>query len=122
MTDLFATPVLRAQHLDVAVSHGPTWTTIAPCGEIDLGSAESLRQCVAGDHAGDTLILDLRLVSFMDSTALSVIAQAARDQQPGRLRIVSNDPKLLQLFRITGMDQVLDIRRTMTEAEESLAG
>jgi anti-anti-sigma factor len=54
-------------------------------GELDLGTAEQLEQALA--EANGEVLLDLRGLSFMDSTGVRVLLEAA-ENRAGRLRIV----------------------------------
>jgi len=55
-------------------------------GELDLGSAPQLEQALA--EAGDDVLLDLRDLTFMDSTGVRVLLEAA--EREGRaLRILA---------------------------------
>jgi anti-sigma B factor antagonist len=86
-------------------------------GEIDVASAPALRTqlhavCVEGVSA---VVLDLREVTFLDSSALGVLVGALR-----RCREVGNDfklvitsPRLLKIFEITGLTSVFDITGTL---------
>jgi anti-anti-sigma factor len=55
-------------------------------GELDLGTAEQLERALA--DAGDDVVLDLRGLTFMDSTGVRALLQAAERQRPG-LRILA---------------------------------
>jgi anti-sigma B factor antagonist len=54
-------------------------------GELDLGTAPRLEQALA--EAGDDVLLDLRRLTFMDSTGVRVLLEAA--ERGGRLRILA---------------------------------
>jgi anti-anti-sigma factor len=54
-------------------------------GELDLGSAAELEQALA--EAGGDVLLDLRGLTFMDSTGVRVLLETAERLGPG-LRIV----------------------------------
>jgi anti-anti-sigma factor len=71
---------LTATRDDRGVSH------LSLRGELDLGSAERLEQALA-DADGEVL-LDLRELTFMDSTGVRVLLEAAEQRGP-RLRIVA---------------------------------
>jgi anti-sigma B factor antagonist len=54
-------------------------------GELDLGAAPQLEQAL--DEANGEVLLDLRGLTFMDSTGVRVLLEAA-ERRAGRLRIV----------------------------------
>jgi anti-anti-sigma factor len=58
---------------------------IALHGELDLGSAPRLEQALA--EAGDDVLLDLRGLTFMDSTGVRVLLEAA--ERGGGLRVLA---------------------------------
>jgi anti-sigma B factor antagonist len=55
-------------------------------GELDLGTAAQLEQALA--HARGDIVLDLRGLTFMDSTGVRVLLEAAERHAPG-LRILA---------------------------------
>ena len=55
-------------------------TVVAPSGELDLASAPAVRDALAGalaDGAG-AVVVDLSRVTFLDSTGLAALLNAAR--------------------------------------------
>lgn len=86
---------------------GP-FVVIEVSGEIDLASAESLAEhltaAVTGASPPDVLV-DLRHVSFFDCSGLRVLcrAEATARSRGGRLRLVSDQPRIRQLLRGAGL-------------------
>ena len=89
---------------------------LALTGEFDLSSA-SLVEDVLKDlerERPELLVLDLRELTFMDSTGLRVMVSAdarARDDSR-RLAIVQGPEPVHRVFRITGLDDHLEIVET----------
>jgi anti-sigma B factor antagonist len=87
---------------------------VALSGELDLSSAllfdEELRR-IEADDLPRTLVLDLRKLKFLDSTGLRLIWSAhSRARRCGRrLRIVPGSDAVRRIFRLTGMNERLDI-------------
>ena len=87
--------------------------TVALNGEFDISCArqveEELRQ--AEGRKPRTLVLDLRGLSFMDSTGLRVILSAdSRATKEGhRFVIVQGPEPVRRVFHITRLDERLDI-------------
>jgi anti-sigma B factor antagonist len=81
-------------------------------GELDLASAPNLKWALA-DVLGEgctQLVLDLSLVTFIDSTALGVLVGAHRNLNDGvRLAIACAHPDVLNIFELTGLDATFDI-------------
>jgi anti-sigma B factor antagonist len=86
---------------------------VALNGEFDISCArrveEELRR--VEDGKPQTLVLDLRGLSFMDSTGLRVIlsadARAQKDER--RLAIIQGPEAVQRVFQITRLDERLDI-------------
>lgn len=92
-------------------------------GELDLSSASQVEEILKDLEAeGPALIvLDLRELTFMDSTGLRVMVSAdarARDQAR-RLAIVQGPEPVHRVFRITGLDDHLDIVETPEAAQDT---
>lgn len=66
---------------------------------------------IEDDGGTDTLVLDLRKLKFLDSTGLRLIWSAhSRAKRCGRrLRIVPGSDAVRRIFRLTGMQERLDI-------------
>lgn len=89
-------------------------------GDIDLAVAPSLRQGLTRaclDRSG-TLILDMRDVTFMDSTALSILIETqASLQAAGRgLRLVCGDGVVTRLLSLAGLEEMFPCYGTPEEA------
>jgi anti-sigma B factor antagonist len=93
---------------------------VAVAGELDLYSAPRLQDGIdeATTTEARTVVVDLSAISFIDSTTLGVLVQRskrlARDGQA--LAVVSNDPRTLRVFQITGLDRVLTIYPALDDA------
>jgi anti-sigma B factor antagonist len=70
---------------DLTVTQEKGACRVALRGELDLGSAEQLERAL--DECGDDIVLDLRGLTFMDSTGVRVLLEAAERGARG-LRIV----------------------------------
>jgi hypothetical protein len=72
----------------------PGGVRVRPCGEIDLATVDRIRrqldQCVAAGHK--RVVLDLRDVTFMDSTGLHLILQSERGRPHGGMG-TATDPR-----------------------------
>jgi anti-sigma B factor antagonist len=94
-------------------------------GELDLGRAPSLKWALvdAVDAGYRQLVVDLSLVSFMDSTALGVLVGVNRSLDVGaRLAIVCVHPNVLKIFELSGMDGTFTIYPTLDEALAHVRG
>jgi anti-anti-sigma factor len=88
-------------------------------GELDISSAASVesRLMELEKRAPGQLYLDLRKVSFIDSTGLSMIINAdGRARKDGRrLTIVSGDGVPRRILRTVGLEDRLDVHSDMPE-------
>ena len=98
---------------------------IALEGEVDIYSAPQFKEALlAGiDDGATSIIVDLGLVTFIDSTALGVLVSGAKRVRPrnGRLDIVCADENITRIFEITGLDRIFGIFRTRDEALKAAA-
>jgi anti-anti-sigma factor len=65
--------------LELSVERHDGTTVVTAAGEIDLASAPELRECLAS-VSNRKVVVDLRAVTFLDSSGISVLV-AARNQQ-----------------------------------------
>ena len=85
-------------------------------GELDLHTFRELET-----RLGESLqvtpgcVLDLSDVTFMDSTALGVLVAAHRHSITP-LKVVTSDPRVLKVFRLTGLQDVFTMFCTREEA------
>jgi anti-anti-sigma factor len=93
---------------------------LALSGELDLSSAGQVEDVLQDLESQNPplLVLDLRELTFMDSTGLRVMVSAdarARDAAR-RLAIVQGPEAVHRVFRITGLDDHLTLVETPQEA------
>ena len=97
---------------------------VSVSGELDIATAGRL-----GDELGRTsersarrVIVDLVGVTFIDSVALGVLTEEARRLRAsgGSCIVVSQDPRILRVFEITGLDRIFRIERSLAEAVDGV--
>ena len=97
---------------------------VSVSGELDIATAGRL-----GDELGRTsersarrVIVDLVGVTFIDSVALGVLTEEARRLRAsgGTCVVVSQDPRILRVFEITGLDRIFRIERSLAEAVDGV--
>lgn len=94
-------------------------------GELDLSSAPSLKWALSDvlDAARSRIVVDLSLVTFIDSTALGVLVGAQRSLGAGtRLAIVCTHVAVLRIFELTGLDGTFHIFPTIDSALDYVRG
>jgi len=99
------------------------WAVVAVTGELDVYTAPALEEALGDlvDAGRVSIVVDLTGVSFMDSTGLGLLIKALKwtREKDGTLRIVANTDKILKVFRVTGLDSVLDLHASVAEALEA---
>jgi anti-anti-sigma factor len=95
---------------DLTVAHdegGATRLTLR--GELDLATAARLEQALA--QSGDDVLLDLRGLTFMDSTGLALILRYHQRAKDGRfdLVVVRGPEPVDRVFRMTQADAMLEM-------------
>jgi anti-sigma B factor antagonist len=89
-------------------------------GEIDLATAPGIREAISDlMAAGHThLVLDLREVTFMDSTGLGILVGAGKRASGlgGALRVVCDNARVLRLLAMTGLSRSLAVHPTLEDA------
>ena len=106
--------------VDSLVERRDGWVIVAITGEIDFHSSTQLRDDIADavDLDDDArLLLDPSGVTFIDSTALSVMVSAhKRLRRHGHALAVVAGASVQRILAITGLDRVFDVHDTRTDA------
>jgi anti-sigma B factor antagonist len=86
---------------------------IAPAGELDIATSESLEQALLEAERSDagTIVLDLSGLEFIDSTGLRVVLDANErvGGAVGRLRLIAGAPAVERLLDIVGLRERLPL-------------
>jgi anti-sigma B factor antagonist len=87
-------------------------TVVALRGEIDVLTAPALSERLDAltAHPHPELVLDLRLVRFIDCAGLGVLCRARNRAlaRQGRLRVVTDSVNFRRLLRVTGLSGVFE--------------
>ena len=107
MTDVPAT-------VELTVSEREGETVLSASGERDVNTAPELREHLSRLINGGArqITVDLAEVSFVDSTALSVLVSALKRlrQADGDLALASPNPSVRRVFEITGLTRLFTVR------------
>jgi anti-sigma B factor antagonist len=78
-------------------------------GELDVASSEILERELAKLHTVSTVIVDLRALTFVDSTGLGVLVRAHQlaKQAHRRFGLVRGHGQVDRLLTLTGLDEEL---------------
>ena len=86
---------------------------VAPVGELDIATAESLEAELRAAEASDAamIVLDLSGLSFMDSTGLRVVLDFNErcGGEADRLRVIAGAPAVDRLLDIVGLRERLPL-------------
>lgn len=93
-------------------------------GEVDGRTVPLVRDAVVGalDTGAKALVIDLSAVSSIDSLGLGVIVMAARNLGLGAVAVVLPYRGLVRIFRLCGLDRLLEIYETRELALRGLLG
>ena len=92
-------------------------------GEVDIASSGELRERLraAADAGATRVLVDLGDVTFIDSIAMASIVGTQRRLPPdGRLALVAHHPYVLLVLEAVGLQHVVHVFPTRSEAEEYL--
>ncbi len=98
----------------------PDPRVVSFAGRIDAATASTVDSTVRKAMAEGVcqVIVDLRNVSFLSSSGLRALLLVARDlrRKGGDLVLCSLQPQVAEVFRLTGFEQIFQIRHTCEEA------
>ena len=93
---------------------------VSVSGELDIATAGRFAEEFERTAERDArrVIVDLVGLTFIDSVALGVLTEEARRLRAagGTCIVVSQDPRILRVFEITGLGRIFRIERSLAEA------
>src|SRR5918998_380158 len=93
---------------------------VSVSGEIDLFTAPEFKQRMSApiDAGRSNIVVDLSGTTFIDSSSLGVLIGAHRrlKLRGGSLVVVCDNEAIVKTFRITGLDGVFTLVRTLDDA------
>ncbi|AVQ98016.1 anti-anti-sigma factor [Oceanobacillus iheyensis] len=91
-------------------------------GEIDAYTAPNLKESLLPltQKEGNTVEVDLGNVNYMDSTGLGVFISALKStkENSSEMKLVNIQDRVLRLFKITGLDEIMDLNSTIRGVTE----
>ena len=97
---------------------------VSVSGELDIATAGRFAEEFerTAERNARRVIVDLVGLTFIDSVALGVLTEEARRLRAsgGTCIVVSQDPRILRVFEITGLDRIFRIERSLAEAVEGV--
>src|SRR5215207_5786278 len=101
---------MRPFGLEVSTDGG--WVRVAVLGEVDMASASQLQDTImqSVELGPDVVLVDLRNVTFMDSTGLAALMVCHRLVASGqrRMRVVNPSKSVQRLLELSGVSMVLE--------------
>jgi len=105
--------------MQIATTPGSDRYLITVSGEVDLATSPELDVAIiaAIDSGTLSVVIDLTDVSFMDSSGLGVIVRALKRcrEAENDLDLVITNERVLKVFGITGLDQVIPIHASIQD-------
>ena len=105
--------------MQIATTPGSDRYVIAVSGEVDLASSPDLDTAIiaAIESGTSSVAIDLTHVSFMDSSGLGVIVRGLKRcrEADKDLDLVITNERVLKVFGITGLDQVIPIHDSIED-------
>jgi anti-sigma B factor antagonist len=105
--------------MQIATTPGSDRYLITVSGEVDLATSPELDVAIiaAIDSGTTSVVIDLTDVSFMDSSGLGVIVRALKRcrEAENDLDLVITNERVLKVFGITGLDQVIPIHASIQD-------
>jgi anti-sigma B factor antagonist len=91
---------------------------VGATGEIDLATAEALREALGtAADAADRIIVDLAAVTFIDMHGFSALLSTRQRRPPhGAVSLVRPAPLVRKVIRMARLDEVFPIHDTLAEA------
>jgi anti-anti-sigma factor len=102
--------VIDAPGMRLRIIDNDSVAMIQVIGEVDLLGAPALdREIERAEAAGPGLVVDLRRLSYIDSSGLNVLVRAARRAREGGtgLGLLRPDDRVGRVFELAGLDSVL---------------
>lgn len=105
--------------MQIATTPGSDRYLITVAGEVDLASSPDLDTSIvaAVESGAKSVLIDLSDVSFMDSSGLGVIVRGLKRcrEADKDLDLVITNERVLKVFGITGLDQVIPIHDSIQD-------
>ncbi|MGZ4188775.1 MAG: STAS domain-containing protein [Actinomycetota bacterium] len=100
--------------LSITIDQRGVRVVVAPQGELDISNQQELRDAIADARTRDPaeLVLDLRGLSFMDSSGLRVLIDTWNESKTADARLVMVVPKaglVRRVLEVSGCDVILPI-------------
>ncbi len=113
--------------MDVKLLRRGTTLVIRIMEDMDHHSAQYLRQKIDNEIIKSTvknIIFDFSKVNFMDSSGIGIVVGRYKNIQKlnGRAAIVNANPKIMQIFEMSGVLKIIPVYTDLEDALTSMCG
>lgn len=114
-------PPVIADRLRVDVVPADGVVVIAPHGELDFDTVAPLDDALNAQDPASHVVIDMRAVTFMDSSGINVLLAAYQTltKKGGRLSLAAPSGPVLHTLRIVGVDTLLNCHSSLDSAVNS---
>lgn len=109
-------------NLKIDVSDDDQKSIVSLSGEIDAYTAPKLKEALLPltKHKHHIVEVDLEKISYMDSTGLGVFISALKStkEHESKMKLINVQERVLRLFKITGLDEIIDLNSTIRGGTE----
>ncbi|MEN2769206.1 anti-sigma factor antagonist [Ornithinibacillus xuwenensis] len=109
-------------NLQIHIEEGNDKSHVHLSGEIDVYTAPKLKDALIPltSKQGNTIEVNLEQVKYMDSTGLGVFVNALKSSKENgsKLKLINLQDRVLRLFQITGLQEIMDINATIRGVNE----
>jgi anti-sigma B factor antagonist len=109
--------------LEITTERTKDMCVVSVAGEIDVYTSPTLKLALvdAVDDGCGVLVVDMDKVDFIDSSGLGVLVGALRrvKEAGGDMRLVTCRETVIKIFKITGLDKVFSMFKTVDQAREA---
>lgn len=104
-------------NLQIDIEQEADRTVLFLTGEIDIYTAPKLKEQMVPivEVKNSVTEVDMEEVNYMDSTGIGVFINALKvaKQSESQFRLINLQERVLRLFSITGLDEVLEIKSSI---------
>lgn len=111
--------------ITTSVSHDGDVAVLAVSGEIDLATIPAFEAAIADalTHRPKALIVDLSAVDFLASAGLqALVATHEKISGSAKFAVVADGPATSRPIQLTGLDQILSLSSSVSEAKATVTG
>ena len=96
----------------------------SPVGEVEAYTVAAFRDALAELSTSDRLVIDMSLVTFVDSAGLGALIGGIRRTRDlgGSVAVACGRPTIRKLLHNTGFDRIVPVTETVQEAAKALGG